>query len=323
MSKNITTVTVKQKKANQAATAGETILRAAAYCRVSTLQEEQNGSYETQVRYWKRKIEEDPNLSLVNIYGDRISGGSMWKRVQFLQMLQDARDGKIDIIYTKAISRFARNMGECLACIRELQTLGVRVIFDEDNIDTASQESEMLLSVLSAIAQQELNEKSQSIKWAFNKANRSGKPCRSCPYGYRKVRNAEDKATRDWEINEAEAERVRLAFDLAEQRAGIKEIKDALNAYEEERNTGFVWTDFRIRNLLTREAYMGDLLTNKSVTIDYLSHTSVKNTGQFDQCYIRNHHPAILSREQFERVRGMYENGELKGMKKKGAKKNA
>lgn len=309
MSKNITTVTVIQKKANQAATAG--ILRAAAYCRVSTIQEEQNGSYETQVRYWKKKIEKDPNLELVNIYGDRISGGSMWKRVEFLQMLQDARDGKIDIIYTKAISRFARNMAECLTCVRELKSLGMRVIFENDNIDTDSQSGEMLLSVLSAIAQQELNEKSQAIKWAFSKVNKSGKPCNCCPYGYQKVKDAEGKSTRYWEINEDEAERVRLAFDLAEQGHKTIEITDALNAYEEERNTGFVWSNPRVRSFFTREAYMGDLLTNKTVTIDYLSHVSAKNTGQFDQCYITNHHPAIVSREQFERVRTMFKNGEL------------
>lgn len=250
MSKNITTETVKMKKTPTATnqTVGNR-LRAAAYCRVSTLQEEQNGSYETQVRYWQKKIELDPELELAGIYGDRISGGSMWKRVEFLQMLQDARDGKIDIIYTKSISRFARNMAECLSCVRELQSLGVRVVFENDNIDTGSQSGEMLLSVLSAIAQQELSEKSQAIKWAYNKANKSGKPCHTCPYGYQKVRNEDGKATRDWVINEDEAERVRLAFDLAEQRAGIKEIKDALNTYEEERGTGVVWTDFRIRNL--------------------------------------------------------------------------
>lgn len=320
MEKNITTVTVIQKKANQATAAG--ILRAAAYCRVSTLQEEQNGSYETQVRYWHKKIENDPALELAGIYGDRISGGSMWKRVEFLQMLQDARDGEIDIIFTKAISRFARNMAECLTCVRELQSLGVRVVFENDHLDTGTQSGEMLLSVLSAIAQQELNEKSQAIKWAHKKANKSGKPCTCCPYGYRKVKDAEGKSTRDWEINDDEAERVRLAFDLAEQGHKVFEIQDVLNAYEEDRGTGFHWSDCRVRGLFTREAYMGDLLTNKSVTVDYLSHTIVKNTGQFEQCYITNHNPAIVSREQFERVRMMYENGEL-NRKKRGAKKNA
>ncbi|MCD8146321.1 MAG: recombinase family protein [Clostridiales bacterium] len=316
MDKNIQTAMVMQKKNPQAA-AGD-ILRAAAYCRVSTLQEEQNGSFEIQERYWKKKIEKDPKLELVKIYGDRISGGSMWKRVEFLQMLQDARDGKIDIIYTKAISRFARNMAECLACVRELQSLGVRVIFENDGIDADSQSGEMLLSVLSAIAQQELNEKSQAIKWAFNKANKSGKPCHNCPYGYRKVKDAEGKTTRDWEINEDEAERVRLAFDLAEQKKGIKEIQDALNAYEEERSTEFHWSAFRTRNLFTREAYMGDLLTNKSVCINYLTKESVKNAGQFERYYITNHHPAIVSREQFERVRTLFKNGEMQERKCRG-----
>ncbi len=316
MDKKIQTVMVKQKKSPQAD--AKDILCAAAYCRVSTLQEEQDGSFEIQERYWKKKIEKDPKLELVKVYGDRISGSSMWKRVEFLQMLQDAREGKIDIIYTKAISRFARNMAECLACVRELHSLGVRVIFENDGIDTDSQSGEMLLSVLSAIAQQELNEKSQAIKWAYNKANKSGKPCHKCPYGYRKVKDAEGKSTRDWEIDENEAERVRLAFNMAERGAGIMEIQDVLNAYEEERSTEFHWSDCRIRNLFTREAYMGDLLTNKSVCINYLTKESVKNTGQFDQYYITNHHPAIVSREQFERVRALFESREMQGRKCRG-----
>lgn len=320
MDKNIRTVTVIQRVKPQAVTqaADGSILRAAAYCRVSTIQEEQNGSFETQERYWKKKIEKDPKLVLVRIYGDRISGGSMWKRVEFLQMMQDARDGKIDIIYTKAISRFARNMAECLACVRELQILGVRVIFESDGIDTGSQSGEMLISVLSAIAQQELNEKSQAVKWAFKKANKSGMPCHSCPYGYRKVKDAEGKSTREWEINEDEAERVRLAFDLAEQGVGIKEIQETLNAYENERGTEFYWGDGRVRSLFTREAYMGDLLTNKSVCINYLTKESVKNTGQFEQYYITNHHPAIVSREQFERIRTLFENRGMKWRKCRG-----
>lgn len=320
MSKSIRTETVRreQQKGTDSSPAAGAVLRAGAYCRVSTLQEEQNGSFETQARYWKKKISNDSDLELVRIYGDRISGGSVGKRAGFHLMLQDARDGKIDIIYTKAISRFARNMAECLASVRELKNLGVRVVFENDGIDTDSQSGEMLLSILSAIAQQELNEKSQAVRWAYNQANKAGKPCQKCPYGYQKVRNAEGKPTRDWEINQEEAERVRLAFDAAERGARMTEIRDALNAYEEERETGASWSLPRIRNLFTREAYMGDLLTNKTVCVSYLTHQSVKNTGQYEQCYIQNHHPAIVSREQFERVRTRLENGELNGRRKRG-----
>lgn len=152
-------------------------LRTAAYCRVSTMSEEQEESLETQKRAYEVKIEQDSDLVLADIYADRgISGGSTRKRMEFQRMMQDCRDGKIDLVMTKSISRFARNLADTLECIRELKALGIPVHFDREGINTMDTSSDMTLGILAAVAQEEINNMSQNIKWALEKSSSQGNP---------------------------------------------------------------------------------------------------------------------------------------------------
>lgn len=274
--------------------------RAAAYCRVSTLQEEQEGSYDTQVRYYQEKITADPSLELAGIYGDRgVSAGGIKKRLGFMKMMEDCRQGKIDIILTKSVSRFARNLADCMACLRELSDLNVTVEFENEGLRTDGVEGELLISLLSAMAQQELNEKSQTVRWTFAKSARMGVPSVRAPFGYRKVRDEKGRTTHQWTVYEPEAEKVRLIFDLADRGCSYSEICRELDKTETD---GYSWRRGRVRDLLRHEAYIGDLLTNKFVIVDYLSRKQIPNRGIADQYYLENHHPPIVSREQFARV---------------------
>ena len=280
---------------------GETnIRRVAAYCRVSTLQEEQEDSYELQCDYYRKRIDADPTLTLVDVYGDHgISGLSAVKRPEFQRMMNDCMAGKIDLVMSKSVSRFARNLGDCLKCIRELREKGIPVIFEKEGLNTMDPSCEMLLSVLATLAQEESNNISQSIRWAHEYRNAAGNPARKVRYGYKKVKK--DGVGR-WEIYEPEAERVRLAFKMTCEGYGYKDILDALNALEARDKTEVRWTHSRIYGLLTSEVYMGDILTNKSYKLDLLVGKQVKNRGQRHQYYIENHHAAIVDRDTFHRA---------------------
>jgi DNA invertase Pin-like site-specific DNA recombinase len=273
--------------------------RAAAYCRVSTASDLQDGSFETQCDYYYRKIEMDPELIFVGIYGDQGKSGRAIKgRTAFIKLLNDCEAGKIDIIYTKSISRFARNMTECIATIRKLQAEGVAIYFERENIDTTNRQNELLLGILATIAQEESVSISQNMKWARKKACLQGKPVEKASYGYRSV----GKEHR-WVICKAEANRVQLAFYMAGMCHNNREIRDALNKMEKAENTGKVWNQTPIRHLLTNLVYVGDYLSNKECSIMENGEIKwVKNRGYVDQFYIEGHHEAIVSRELFEHV---------------------
>lgn len=293
--KNIQTF---QRKATVVPATGETkVRRVAAYCRVSTLQEEQTDSYELQCDYYRKRIDADPTMTLADVYGDHgRSGLSAAKRPEFQRMMNDCMAGKIDLIMSKSISRFARNLGDCLKCIRELRESGIPVIFEKEGLNTMDPGCEMLLSVLATLAQEESNNISQNIRWANEYRNAAGNPTRRVRYGYRKVKK--DGITR-WEIYEPEAERVRLAFKMTCDGYDYKDILHALNAVEARDKTEVQWTHGRVYRLLTSEVYIGDILTNKSYKPDLLAGKQVKNQGQRHQYYIEDHHAAIVDRDTF------------------------
>jgi len=277
------------------------IRRVAAYCRVSTLQEEQAESYETQCAYYRRLIDADPKLVLVDVYGDQgISGLSTAKRPEFRRMMKDCMDGQVDMVMTKSISRFARNLADCVNCVRQLKEKGIPVLFEKEGFSSMDGGCEFILSVLATMAQEEVNNLSQNIRWSLEHRNASGNPTRVARYGYRKGLNENGKKV--WQIYEPEAKRVRLAFRMAVQGQNYQMIISALDNMEVKQGSGVRWTQARLCGMLKSEAYIGDILTNKCFKPDFLSKRVVRNTGQRTQYYLEGHHEPIIDRETFERV---------------------
>jgi len=270
--------------------------RVAAYCRVSTLAEEQELSFETQCDHYRERIERDPQMALIGVYGDHgITGLSTEKRPAFKRLMRDCMDGKVDLVLTKSISRFARNLVDCIENVGKLREKGIPVIFEREDLNTMDRNCDMVLSILASIAQEEINSMSQNIRWGHERRNASGTPARRARYGYRKTSDAQAR----WTIHEQEAKRVRLAFRMAEQGSTYKEILRELDAMETRDGTGVTWSVARVREMLRSEVYIGDVLTNKYYTPDYLTGKVRKNRGEQPQYYIEGHHEGIVDKQTF------------------------
>ena len=282
-------------------TKNEGKIRVAAYCRVSTDSDEQQMSFDTQVEVYKDRISANPEWKLAGIYADDgISGTGVAKRTEFLRMLEDARAGKIDRIITKSISRFARNTLECIQYVRELKALGVTILFEKENIDTAGAFSEMLLTVMAAFAQEESRSLSENIKWGVRKRFEEGSDRWIPIFGYRK--NEETGET--YIIVQKEADIVRRIFDMYERGSSYMEIAGALekdNILTSEGNTK--WFSKNIGAILRNEKYCGDIILQKYYIKDHLSHKIVRNSGrEVPMYYVNDHHDAIVTHKQFDRV---------------------
>ena len=308
------TVTTHNQKTNGGSTEKKA-LRAAAYCRVSTLLEEQEYSFESQSDYYRQFIEKSPNLTLVDIYGDHgISGLRMENRPELQRLIQDCMDGKVDVIYTKSISRIARNAAECQRLLDQLHEKGVYVIFEKEKIKSNDEKLRLVLKLLASFAQQQSNVQSQAIRWAVDASAAIGRPVFKACYGYRKAPPEYER--HKWIIHEEEAEHVRMMFDMIEEGGTSYSIAQKMNEIEREKGSDFVWYSGKICGMLRNIQYMGDILTNKMVVPDYLSGKPVKNEGIRNQYYLEDHHPAIISREQFERVQKLM-TGRKKGRSKR------
>lgn len=279
-----------------------TDIRVAAYCRVSTGDESQQTSYTSQKAYYSSLIHSKAGWKFAGLYADEgISGTSIVRRTQFNQMIQDAKDGKIDYIVTKSISRFARNTLDTLTYVRELKELNpkVGIFFEKENIDTLDVRGEMVLTVLAAIAQEESHSISENIRWGIRKRFQAGIPQVNVNrlLGYSIGENGE------WTINEKQAEIVRHIY--AEFNSGLSANAIAKGLNEAGINTllGNKWTASTILSILRNEKYMGDVEMQKTYTKDFLSHNAEKNTGELPKFYIENHHVAIVSRDEWEKVR--------------------
>lgn len=202
--------------------------RVAVYCRVSTEMELQEGSFEMQVRYYRELISSRPDVTLVDVYGDKgKTGRSIAARPDFQRMLADCEAGSIDMIVTKSLSRFARNMGECVGTLRRLKALGIPVIFEKENFNSMEIRGELILSIFAAIAQEESHSIGQNMLWVNEHHNAEGKPHFKVSYGY-----IRDRGDWRWRIDEAQARRVRLAFRMASEGHCYKDIRRELNAME-------------------------------------------------------------------------------------------
>ena len=198
-------------------------IRTAAYCRVSTDKEIQEGSYELQEQYYTDFIQSNPEMELVGIYGDKgKSGLKMAGRPGLQKLMEDCRAGKIDLILSKSISRFARNMSDCAAMIQELRRLGVNIIFEKENVNTKDTNCDLILNIFSAIAQEESHSISLHMIQAYEQYALEGRPYGHASFGYRK------DAEHHWSINEEEAPRVRKAFEMAGEGKRYPEIRKAL-----------------------------------------------------------------------------------------------
>lgn len=269
--------------------------RVAAYVRVSTDGEEQLQSFQSQKQYYQDKISKNKEWAMVGIYADEgITGTKTDKRDEFLRMIEDCMNGQIDVVITKSISRFSRNLVDTLTYTRMLKQKGVTVIFEKENIDTSTMESEMQLSLLSALAQNEVESLSQNVKMGVQYKMARGELMgfNGClGYDY----NPEDKSI---SVNPAEAETVRLIFDLYIQGYGANTIAKRLTELGKVNKKGIVkWTDSGVRGIIKNEKYKGDLLMGKTYTVDPISKRRLENRGEENQYYTKNHHEAIVSEE--------------------------
>ena len=280
--------------------------RVAAYCRVSTVLEVQEDSLQTQQEWFRHRYQADETVELVGIYADDRSGTSIGARPAFCAMLEDCRAGKIDLVVTKSVSRFSRNMADFLQVIRELRQLGIAVEFEREGFNTMNIHGEMILSVLAAVSQEEVNAISRSLRWAVRRRDASGRPNYRASYGYRK-----DAHTGKWRIHEQEAAYVRTAFRMAACGKTYAEISARLSEMEKMNPTGANWNQRRLHYVLTNEHYIGDVLTQKTCVPDYLNHRRVRNRGMVDQYYLRDHHAPIIDRQTFRRVQACISEGLL------------
>lgn len=271
-------------------------LRVCAYCRVSTDEEAQEGSYELQVQHYTQLIQSNAEWEFVGIYADKgISGTSTLHRAEFQRMIEDCKAGRIDLIITKQVSRFARNVLDSLQHIRLLRSLDppVGILFEAEGLNTLDKTSDMIITVLSLVAQSESEQKSNSIKWAYRKRCAKGVGIRPnwalLGYGTDEQGN--------WLIIEEEAEVIRSIYTLYLDGYSSTVIADLLTKSGIPTVKGLsVWSPGSVLGIIRNEKYCGDALCQKTVTIDFFTHKSVKNDGHEPQYFIENHHPAIVEK---------------------------
>ena len=277
--------------------------KVAAYARVSTDHEEQQTSLAAQTDYYKKKILANPGWEFAGIYADDgQSGTSFHRREAFNRMIQDCRDGKITMILTKSISRFARNTVDSIKFIRELKSLGIGVMFEKENIWSLDSKGEFLLTVMSSLAQEESRSISENVCWGHRKRMADGKysVAFSRFLGYDQGKNGE------FVINEDEAVYVRRIFSLYIQ--GYSAFTIAAIAEEEgiPSPTGKEnWHGCTVEHIISNEKYKGDALLQKTYTKDYLTKEQKKNEGELPQYYVKGGHPAIIAPELFDYVQNV------------------
>jgi DNA invertase Pin-like site-specific DNA recombinase len=272
--------------------------RVAAYCRVSTDQEDQANSFVSQMRFFQTYIEREPDWTLQGIYADEgLSGTSTKKRKQFHQMIQAAREGEIDIIVTKEVSRFARNTVDTLEYTRELRKRGVAVIFLLDNINTMDPDGELRLTILSSIAQEESRKTSDRVKWGQKRCMERGVVFGRSLLGYHVEHGV-------LSVDPEGAQVVRTIYHkYLQEGKGSCLIARELQAEGAMSSRGRdSWSPQTVLKILKNEKYCGDLIQKKTYTPDFLSHEKKYNRGQEDLVVLRDHHQAIIDRETWDAV---------------------
>lgn len=271
--------------------------RVAAYARVSVERGRTMHSYSAQVSYYNALIQKNPEWEFAGVYADLgISGTGIEKRNDFKRLLQDCEEGKIDIILTKSVSRFARNTVDLLKVVRRLKELGIEVRFEKEGINSLTGDGELMLSILASFAQEEVISTSNNIKWAIKKKFESGKPqCRYKIYGYR------------WDddnlvIEPEEAKIVKLIFEMYLNKVSAERMEIELKEMGVIATNGGYFNIGTIRDMLLNITYTGNLLLQKSYTPNPLVRRKEKNNGQLPKYYVENNHEAIIPMEMFMKV---------------------
>ncbi|MDR3278009.1 MAG: recombinase family protein [Oscillospiraceae bacterium] len=274
--------------------------RVAAYCRVSTDEEDQLNSYEAQLAYFTDKINSNPSWELAGLFADEgISGLSTKKRDGFNRLIALCKKGKVDMILVKSISRFARNTLDSISHVRILKALGVAVVFEKEGINTADMSSEMLLTVFSAFAQAESESISGNVKWGIRKSYKDGK----VSFQYSRFYGYERGADGQPSIVPEQAEVVRWIYQYYLAGASIGEIKKQLESRNIPSSTGKQeWSLSVIRYLISNEKYCGDAILQKSYVVDCISKKTKKNNGEIPKYYVRDNHAAIIDRDLWDRA---------------------
>ncbi|MBR4112170.1 MAG: recombinase family protein [Ruminiclostridium sp.] len=294
-------VTVIPAKPKDDATTGQRkFKRVAAYCRVSTDDEEQLTSYEAQCDYYTKLISSHEDWKPVKVFADEgITGTQAKKRPEFLKMIRYCRQGKIDIILAKSVSRFARNTVESLQYVRELRALGIAVIFEKEALNTLEQKDEMLITIFSWFAQAESESISKNVTWGVRRSFEQGKFSMhyATTLGYEKGDDGNPKIVLE------EAETVRLIYDLFLDGMTYRKIAETLSERGLKNAKGNTdWTHSNVASILQNEKYTGDALLQKTYVTDCITKKVKKNNGELPMYLVKDHHEAIIDRVTFNRV---------------------
>ena len=273
-------------------------LRVAAYCRVSTELEQQQSSYDIQIEYYTRHIMQNPNWIFAGVFADDgRSATNTFRRDDFNQLMDQCLKGKVDMVITKSISRFARNTVDCISWVRKLREKNVAVYFEKENLNTLDDSTEMILTILSSQAQEESRAISTNVKWGYARKFEKGESTRQRSYGFRKA------PTGEMCIVEEEAAVIRNMARWFLDGDSLERIKHRLEEAGIETTTGKkTWSTGTIYNILINEKIMGDVLLQKTFTADYLTKRRVKNSGQQKQYYVKNHHEAIIPKTVYYKI---------------------
>lgn len=276
--------------------------KVAAYARVSTDYEDQLNSYKVQCDEYTKIIEMNPHFIFAGLFADQgLSGTQAKKRPEFMKMIASAKNGDIDLILTKSISRFGRNTVDVITYIRELREIGVEIFFEKENISSLDPKIDFMLTILSSVAQEESRAISTNVKWSYDKKFKRGIVDPRRILGYEIVDGKQV-------IKEDEAKTVKQIFKLALKRYNINDIVKTLNSEGIKTLRDRTWTYSSIRSILQNEKYIGDAILRKTVCIDYLTKKTVKNDNIADKYYVSNNHEAIIDRETFESVQLLLSN---------------
>lgn len=300
LNKNITFIPARKRAGNTVAKEERPKLRVAAYCRVSTDSDEQASSYEVQVEHYTKFIQNNPEWELAEIFADDgVSGCNTKKRSEFNRMIEECMAGRIDMIVTKSISRFARNTLDCLKYIRELKEKNIPVFFEKENINTMDSKGEVLLTIMASLAQQESESLSKNVKLGlqFRYQNGEVQVNHNRFMGYTKDEDGH------LIIDPTEAEIVKRIYREYLQGASLKQIGEGLEADGILTAAGKAkWRPETIKKILRNEKYIGDALLQKTYTVDVLTKKRVKNNGIVPQYYVSNCHEPIIPRELYMQV---------------------
>lgn len=273
-------------------------LRVAAYCRVSTKYESQKSSIELQKDYYEGYIKAHPNWLFAGVYADYGSRVRIDKRTEFQKIIQKVVNGEMDCIITKSISRFSGNTVDMLQTIRLLKEKGVTVWFEKENIRSADENIELVITIHTMLAQEEIRNMSENIQWGFKRRFEQGITLNNYKYFY-----GYDVINGELVINEQQAAVVRDIYEWYLQGMSLGQIKKRLEEKKIKTASGKdVWSKSVIQEMLCNEKYMGDCMLQKYFTEDYLSGKKAKNIGQRDKYYVHDSHEGIISKEKFLEV---------------------